>query len=224
MSNLILSLAIIAILLFILQKIPQTKLLGRPINLLTNGFIHARLDLPVRFLAHSACISIPLTLIGLLHIIEMLMYTLSFVTMAILITPELAINSNSELVITKKVFNKGVEVHLRNPYQNFTMRTYKELESLVEYFPNIGVKRIKLSSPMFYHSNGALRDFSTLERLLTKKSAILSNYESKPWQNILGKISMMIDRHKEKKEKIKKINLNKWRVLIIDIERYKFQK
>lgn len=217
MTNLILALVLIAILLLILQKNPRTKLTDRPINLLVNGFIYARLDLATRFLAHSICVTAPLVLISLLTTAEMFSYAVAFMAFAILIPPELAIDENSELVITKKPLRHGVDIHLRNPYQSFTMRTYKELLFLVEYLPGIGVKIISLSSPMFYTSNGKLRNFSTLEKLLIQKNATLSSYEAKPWQNILGKMSMIIDSAKDKKEKVKKINLNKWHVIMINI-------
>lgn len=218
MTKLILILVLIVFLLWFLQKLPQTKLKERPINLLANGFTQARLDLAARFLAHSICITAPLIFINLLPIAEMFSYTVAFVTLALLIPPELVINDNSELITTKKLFNKGADIHLSNPYQHFTMRTYKELLFLVETLPNYGVRNIKLTSPMFYHPDGTLRDFSTLEKLLAKKNAILSSYEAKPWQNLLGKISMMIDSAKDKKEKLRNINLNKWHVLTIKME------
>ncbi|WHF58033.1 hypothetical protein OCF84_22080 (plasmid) [Shewanella xiamenensis] len=221
MTKLILILALIVFLLWFLQKLPQTKLKERPINLLANGFSHARLDLAARFLAHSICITAPLTLLSFLPLIstaEVISYTVALVTFALLTPPELVINDNSELITTKKLFSKGADIHLRNPYQHFTMRTYKELLFLVETLPNYGVRNIKLTSPMFYHPNGTLRDFSTLEKLLAKKNAILSSYEAKPWQNLLGKISMMIDSAKDKKEKLRNINLNKWHVLTIKME------
>jgi hypothetical protein len=218
MTKLILILALIVFLLWFLQKLPQTKLKERPINLLANGFTHARLDLAARFLAHSICITAPLVFINLLPIAEMFSYTVAFVTLALLIPPELVIDDNSELITTKKLFSNGADIHLRNPYQHFTMRTYKELLFLVETLPNYGVRNIKLTSPMFYHPDGTLRDFSTLEKLLAKKNAILSSYEAKPWQNLLGKISMMIDSAKDKKEKLRNINLNKWHVLTIKME------
>lgn len=218
MTKLILILALIVFLLLFLQKLPQTTLTERPINLLANGFTQARLDLAARFLAHSICITAPLIFINLLPIAEMFSYTVAFVTLALLIPPELVIDDNSELATTKKLFSKGADIHLRNPYQHFTMRTYKELLFLVETLPNYGVRNIKLTSPMFYHPDGTLRDFSTLEKLLAKKNAILSSYEAKPWQNLLGKISMMIDSAKDKKEKLRNINLNKWHVLTIKME------
>ncbi|BDQ68660.1 hypothetical protein [Shewanella xiamenensis] len=218
MTKLILILALIVFLLWFLQKLPQTKLKERPINLLANGFTHARLDLAARFLAHSICITAPLVFINLLPIAEMFSYTVAFVTLALLIPPELVIDDNSELITTKKLFSNGADIHLHNPYQHFTMRTYKELLFLVETLPNYGVRNIKLTSPMFYHPDGTLRDFSTLEKLLAKKNSILSSYEAKPWQNLLGKISMMIDSAKDKKEKLRNINLNKWHVLTIKME------
>ncbi|MCS6116867.1 hypothetical protein [Shewanella baltica] len=221
MTKLILILVLIVFLLWFLQKLPQTKLKERPINLLANGFTRARLDLAARFLAHSICITAPLALLSFLPLIpsaELISYTVAFVTLALLIPPELVINDNSELVITKKLFSKGADIHLRNPYQSFTMRTYKELLFLVEKLPNYGVRHINLSSPMFYHPDGTLRDFSTLEKLLTKKNARLTTHESKPWQNLLGNISMMIDSAKDKNEKLRNINLNKWHVLSIKME------
>lgn len=217
MTKLILILVLIVFLLWFLQKLPQTKLTERPINLLANGFTHARLDLAARFLTHSICITAPLVFINLLPIAEMFSYTVAFVTLALLIPPELVIDDNSELVTTKKLFSKSAEIHLRNPYQNFTMRTYKELISLVECLPNNGIKRLKLSSPMFYNANGTLRGFSTLEKLLTQKNAKLSNYEAKPWQNLIGKMSMIINSAKDKKERIRKINLNKWHIIKIKL-------
>lgn len=218
MTKLILTLVLIVFLLWFLQKLPQTKLKERPINLLANGFTRARLDLAARFLTHSISITAPLASINLLPIAEMFSYTLAFATLALLIPPELVIDDNSELVTTKKIFSKGAEIHLRNPYQTFTMRTYKELLFLVEKLPNYGVRNINLSSPMFYHPDGTLRDFSTLEKLLAKKNAKLITHESKPWQNILGKISMIIDSAKDKKEKLRNINLNKWHILKIKME------
>ncbi|NSM26848.1 hypothetical protein HT094_22370 [Shewanella sp. ZOR0012] len=218
MTKLILTLVLIVFLLWFLKQLPQTKLKERPINLLANGFAHARVDLAARFLAHSICITAPLASINLLPIAEMFSYTLAFATLALFIPPELVIDDNSELVTTKKIFSKGADIHLRNKYQTFTMRTYKELLFLVETLPSYGVRNINLTSPMFYHPDGTLRDFSTLEKLLAKKNARLITHESKPWQNLLGKISMMIDSAKNKKEKLNNINLNKWHVLTIKME------
>lgn len=218
MIKLILILALIVFLLWFLQKLPQTKLKERPINLLVNGFIKAKIDLAIRVFAHSFSISFPLMVFGYLPVLHTFLYNSTFIVLALLINPDVRIKENSDLIISKCLIKKVATLHLRNPYQNFTMRTYKELLFLVESLPSYGVRCIKLSSPMFYHPDGTLRDFSTLEKLLAKKNATLSSYEAKPWKNLLGKISMMIDSAKDKKEKLRNINLNKWHVLTIKME------
>jgi hypothetical protein len=218
MTKLILILVLIVFLLWFLQKLPQTKITEPPVNLLVNGFIKAKIDLAIRVFAHSFSVSFPLMVFGYLPVLHTFLYSSTFIVLALLINPDVRIKENSDLMISKCLIKKVATLHLRNPYQDFTMRTYKELLFLVESLPNYGVRQIKLSSPMFYHPDGTLRDFSTLEKLLTKKNAILSSYEAKPWQNLLGKISMMIDSAKDKKEKLRNINLNKWHVLTIKME------
>ena len=113
MTKLILILVLIVFLLWFLQKLPQTKLKERPINLLANGFTQARLDLAARFLAHSICITAPLIFINLLPIAEMFSYTVAFVTLALLIPPELVIDDNSD---NKQVIEELLEnLQKRNP-------------------------------------------------------------------------------------------------------------
>lgn len=219
MASIFFTLVLIVALFTFLQNIPQTKLANRPKILLSNGFVRARYDLATRFFAHSVCITVPLTIIGLLPIAEMAFCTTTFAALGVLIPPELRLNSDSELVVTKSLFGSCAEIHLRNPYQSFTRRTYQELLRLVEYLPDKGIKRLKLTSPMFYRADGTLREFSTLEKLLAPKNAILSSYKAKPWRNLLGQLSMIVDGGKAKKEKISNINLNKWHVLDIQISK-----
>lgn len=219
--NLAISLVLNICLFFTLQKISFIRLQKRPLNLLSNGFIRPRLRLFTTLLTHTVSQVIltqwMLNELTLNQPIFIYCISLAFV-ISVIVAPELQLTPTSKLVITKPLFSTTSILHLAKPYQDFDKTTYVELLALVQTLPTYHIKNIQLCSPMFYHSNGTLRDFSTLEKLLAKKNARLITHESKPWQNLLGKISMMIDSAQNKKEKLNNINLNKWHVLTIKME------
>lgn len=202
-----------------LQNMKKVRIYNLPVQCLNRGFLQARLSLYSRLLINSFFTLSPLSFFSASTIFETFVYTAAFsVFFGLLIDPKLQIKADSKLVVTKSLFHKKATIHLKHPYQDFCRNTYTELLDLVEILPTYKITAIQLSSPMFYHPDGTLRDFSTLEKLLTKKNARLTTHESKPWQNFLGNISMMIDSAKDKNEKLRNINLNKWHVLSIKME------
>lgn len=219
--NLVLSLALNVCLFFTLQKISFIRLQKRPLNLLAKGFARPRVRLFITLLAHSATqVAVTQWMLGELSLYQpIFLYCISLaLVISVIVAPELQHAPTSKLVITKPIFSTTATLHLAKPFQDFDKATYSELLTLVQILPTFHVKKIQLSSPMFYHPDGTLRDFSTLEKLLNKKNAALTTYEAKPWQNVLGKIIMMMNSCQEKKEKLKNINLSKWQVLTIKME------
>ncbi|MGE4262193.1 hypothetical protein [Shewanella sp.] len=211
------TLALIFLVLFALQFWSSLRLFHRPKPLLSTGFMAGRIDLARRFLAHAFAVNIPLYLVGWLTLQQAAVFSILFVSLALLITPELSLRHDAELVVTKPLFGHQVSVHLSNPFQDFTLQTYRELLALVEIMPCFGVTNIRLCSPMFYDANGRLRDFSLLERQLQRKNARLTNRPAERWQNLLGIAVLFFSRDPQKREKRHNIHLNSWHILHIHL-------
>ncbi|MEE1981509.1 hypothetical protein [Shewanella xiamenensis] len=214
MTYLILILLLIIFLLAFVVITPKFRLLKRPTNLLASGFIKAKIDLAIRVFAHSFSVSFPLMVFDFLSVSEAIIYNSVFILLALLIKPDVRINENADLMMTKGIIKNVVSIHLVNPYQNFTKKTYSELLKIVETLPHHGIKTIYLSSPMFYLSDGTLRDFSLLEKLLMKKGATITSYEAKQYSFLLQKINLLI---RSNREKLNKIKLNKWHIIKISL-------
>lgn len=214
MTDLILILLLTTFLLTFVVITPKFRLLKRPANLLTSGFIKAKIDLAIRVFAHSFSVSFPLMLFDILSLSESIIYNSVFILLALLIKPDVRIKENADLMMTKGIIGNVVSIHLVKPYQNFTKKTYSELLKIVETLPYHGIKTIYLSSPMFYLSDGTLRDFSLLERLLIKKGATISSYEANKYSFLLQKLNLLIINNREK---LKKIKLNKWHIIKISL-------
>lgn len=220
MTDLILILILITVLLTLVVKTPKFRLQKRPTNLLTSGFKKAKIDLAIRVFAHSFSVSFPLMVFDILSVSEAIIYNTVFILLALLIKPDVRIYENADLMMTKAIIGNVVSIHLANPYQHFTKKTYSELLKIVETLPHHGIKTIYLSSPMFYLSDGTLRDFSLLERLLIKKGATISSYEANKYLFSLQKINLLI---RNNRDKLKKIKLNKWHIIKISLEVQKCQ-
>ncbi len=208
------------LLLILFQCSQNTRVFHKPPSSLQGGFISARLDLALRLTASL------LALFGPFYIAFMDMVTLLDIVIplalfpaviGLLINPELSIDTNSKLVITKPLLSKTATLHLKSPYQHFDRQTYQELLHLVQILPEHGIKHIKLNSPMFYHANGKLRCMAILEKGLDKRGARLIHSPAGAFDCFLGKISMLLSTDQRKKAGLANINLRSWYTLNIEL-------
>ncbi|WP_394230735.1 hypothetical protein [Shewanella colwelliana] len=187
---------------------------------LQQGFVYAKGIFILRVIALWLCLSIPLYIL----FYSVLTVWGIFITLvgcpaiaALIITPELNTAPNAKLVITKPLLSRTATLHLKAPYQDFDRQTYQELFTLVECLPQYGIKKIALNSPMFYDTNGKLRSMNLLEKGLNKQNARLSHSPARVFDCLLGKISMLASRDKQKHIKKHNVTLLKWHKIVITL-------
>ncbi len=217
-----LSLALITglLLLTLLQHRQYTRLFSPPAKLLQRGFLAARAHLALRLIASLSASLLPLYFLfieaGPLRDIVIVLVLLPIVT-ALIISPELSLTKDAKLVMTKPLLSRTATLHLRTPYQDFDIQTYRELFTLVECLPQYGIKTITLNSPMFYDTRGKLRNFKRLEKGLNKRRARLSHAPIGRFDCLLGKISMLLSRDKRKHSSHCTTNRLRWHKIVITL-------
>ena len=185
---------------------------------LRQGFIYAKGVLILRVIALWLCLSTPIYILfyNVLTYWDIAITAIPMIT-ALAISPELNTAPNAKLVITKPFFSRRATLHLKAPYQGFDRQTYQELFALVECLPQYGIKKIALNSPMFYDNNGELRSLDLLKKGLIKRGARLRHSPAGTFDCLLGKISMLVSRDKQKKSQFHHINNLKWHKIVITL-------
>ena len=221
LTQLAAALAVALSLCVALQFFDATKLTRRQAEPVTSGFLRPRVDLGLRLMAFLLVALFPF-LIGFAEFFSLkdtAVLPLLPLLALMFINPELTVplNTTTELVFTKPLWGKTVTVHLATPYQAFNRETYRQLFNLVDTLPRYGVKRLKLSSPMFYTQTGELRKMAILDKGLNKRYARLTHAPTGRFDCLLGKISMLLSRDKRKRAGLTKINIVNWHTITIEL-------
>ena len=213
--------ATVSLLLFIAFQCSQDiRVFRKPPTLLLSGFIFARVDLALRLSVSLLALFLPfyITFLDIVTLLDVVIYLFLFPALVgLLINPELNIDTDSKLVITKPLLSSTATLHLKSPYQHFDRQTYQELLHLVLILPEHGIKHIKLNSPMFYHANGKLRSMNMLEKGLGKRGARLIHSPAGAFDCLLGKFSLLVSTDQRKKAGLANINLRSWYTLDIEL-------
>ena len=208
------------LLLMVFQCSQDTRVFHNPPSSLQGGFISARLDLALRLTASLLAFFGPfyIAFIDMVTLWDMVIPLVLFpAVIGLLINPELSIDTDSKLVITKSLLSKTATLHLKSPYQHFDRQTYQEMLHLVQTLPEHGIKHIKLNSPMFYHANGKLRSMDMLEKGLGKRGARLIHSPAGAFDCLLGQFSLLVSTDQRKKAGLANINLRSWYTLNIKL-------
>ena len=187
---------------------------------LRQGFLYARSVFIIRLFTLCLFLYIPLYILffNVLSSWDILITLVGFpMFIALIVAPELNTTPNAKLVITKPLLSSTVTLHLKAPYQGFDRQTYQELFALVECLSQYGIEKIALNSPMFYDNKGELRSQDLLKNGLIKRKARLTHSPAGTFDCLLGKISMLVSRDKQKKSQFHHINNLKWHKIVITL-------